>query len=92
MTKRDFISKVQENIELEVTKKDLNTILDGVINTIRDVVASGEDVSIAGFATFKNKEVAAKSGVTKLGGKETKWSTPKHNEVAVKLSKNYKAL
>ena len=60
MNKTDLIAKVQENIDIEVSKKDLATILDGIIETIKVNVASGEKIALAGFGTFEAVERAAR--------------------------------
>ena len=60
MNKTELIAKVQENIDIEVSKKDLTTILDGIIETIKVNVASGEKIAIAGFGTFEAVERAAR--------------------------------
>ena len=62
MNKTELIAKVQENIDIEVSKKDLTTILDGIIETIKVNVASGEKIAIAGFGTFEAVERAAREG------------------------------
>ena len=60
MNKTELIAKVQENIDIEVSKKDLITILDGIIETIKTNVASGEKIALAGFGTFEAVERAAR--------------------------------
>ena len=60
MNKTELIAKVQENIDIEVSKKDLSTILDGIIETIKTNVASGEKIALAGFGTFEAVERAAR--------------------------------
>ena len=60
MNKTELIAKVQENIDIEVSKKDLTTILDGIIETIKTNVASGEKIALAGFGTFETVERAAR--------------------------------
>lgn len=60
MNKTELIAKVQENIDIEVSKKDLTTILDGIIDTIKNTLASGEKVAIAGFGAFEVVERAAR--------------------------------
>ena len=60
MNKTELIAKVQENIDIEVSKKDLTTILDGIIETIKVNVASGEKIVLAGFGTFEAVERAAR--------------------------------
>ena len=62
MNKTELIAKVQENIDIEVSKKDLTTILDGIIETIKVNVASGEKIALAGFGTFEAVERAARTG------------------------------
>ena len=60
MNKTELIAKVQENIDIEVSKKDLTTILDGIIETIKTNVASGEKIALVGFGTFEAVERAAR--------------------------------
>ena len=60
MNKTELIAKVQENIDIEVSKKDLTTILDGIIETIKVNGASGEKMALAGFGTFEAVERAAR--------------------------------
>ena len=60
MNKTELIAKVQENIDIEISKKDLTTILDGIIETIKVNVASGEKIALAGFGTFEAVERAAR--------------------------------
>ena len=60
MNKTELIAKVQENIDIEVSKKDLTTIFDGIIETIKVNVASGEKIALAGFGTFEVTERASR--------------------------------
>ena len=92
MAKNDFITKVQENIELNVSKKDLNEIFDGFVKTIKDTVVAGDSVKIPDVCTISSKDVPAKSGVTKLGGVEKPWSKPAHKEGCVKVAKKLKTI
>ena len=62
MNKTELITKVQENIDINVSKKDLATIIDGITTTIINTVASGEKVSLAGFGNFEVAERAARTG------------------------------
>ena len=68
MNKTELIAKVQENIDIEVSKKDLTTILDGIIETIKVNVASGEKIAIAGFGTFEAIERAARECKSRESG------------------------
>ena len=60
MTKNELINKIQETVDFEVTKKDLTTILDGIIETIKVNVANGEKIALAGFGSFEVVERAAR--------------------------------
>ena len=62
MNKAELITKVQENIDINVSKKDLATIIDGMTTTIINTVASGEKVALAGFGNFEIAERAARTG------------------------------
>ena len=92
MNKTDFITKVKENVNLEVTKKDLTEIFDSMINVIIDSVKNDEEITLPGICKIKSKMVEAKSGVTKLGGVETPWSKPKHKEGAIKALPSFKKI
>ena len=90
MVKSEFISKVQENIDIEVSKKDLNTILDGFVDVIKEAVLSGDTVTIPEICKISSKNVAERSGVTKLGDVEKAWTKPAHKEACVKTLKSFK--
>ena len=60
MNKTELIAKVQENIDIEVSKKDLTTIFDGIIHTIKANVANGEKIALAGFGSLEVVERAAR--------------------------------
>ena len=60
MNKNELISKVKDNIDIEVSKKDLDTIICGTFDTIKNTLASGEKVAIAGFGSFEVVERAAR--------------------------------
>lgn len=68
MNKTELIAKTQENIDIEVSKKDLTTIIDGVIKAIQDAVVAGERVQLVGFGTFETVKRAAREGRNPLTG------------------------
>lgn len=68
MNKTELIAKTQENIDIEVSKKDLTTIVDGVIKAIQDAVVAGERVQLVGFGTFETVKRAAREGRNPLTG------------------------
>ena len=88
MNKTELIAKVQENIDIEVSKKDLTTIFDGIIDTIKANVANGEKIAIAGFGAFDVAERAAREC------KNPRTGEPVHVEASkapkFKASKNFK--
>ena len=90
MVKNEFIAKVQEKIDIEVSKKDLNTILDGFVNVIKEAVLAGDTVTIPEICKISSKTVGERSGVTKLAGKEVPWTKPEHTEACVKTLKSFK--
>ena len=70
MNKTELIAKAQENIEIEVTKKDLGVIVDGVLKAIQDEVVAGGKVQLVGFGTFEAVERAARKGRNPKDGSE----------------------
>ena len=61
MNKTDLIKNVSAQIE-GATQKDVAAIVDTVLETIVNTVASGEKVSLAGFGTFEVTERAERNG------------------------------
>lgn len=72
MNKTELIAKTQENIEIEVTKKDLGIIVEGVLKAIQDEVVAGGKVQLVGFGTFEAVERAARDGRNPLTGEAMK--------------------
>lgn len=70
MNKTELIAKTQENIEIEVTKKDLGIIVEGVLKAIQDEVVAGGKVQLVGFGTFEAIERAARRGRNPKDGSE----------------------
>lgn len=61
MNKDDIIKTVTEKTD-GFKKKDITVIVDMVFDTIKNTLASGEKVSIAGFGSFTISERAARIG------------------------------
>lgn len=59
MTKEDLIKNVWK--ELDVTNKEARQIVENVFDTMRNVLAKGEEIEIRGFGKFslrnKNKRI-----------------------------------
>lgn len=88
MNKTELIAKTQENIDIEVSKKDLTTIVDGVIKTIQDAVVSGDRVQLVGFGTFEATTRAAREGRNPATGESI--SIPKSKAPRFKSGKAFK--
>ncbi|MDH5759261.1 MAG: integration host factor subunit beta [Gemmatimonadota bacterium] len=56
MTKADLVEQVAEAIGPGVTKKDCALVVDGFLNAVKLALASGENIEIRGFGTFKVKK------------------------------------
>lgn len=61
MVKSELIKNVAGQVE-GATQKDVAVIVDTVLETIINTVASGEKVSLAGFGNFEVAERAARIG------------------------------
>lgn len=94
MTKADLITSVQQKLEIEVPKKDIDAILKAYVDVVNGVLTNDptEKVPLPGVGAFTVKDVAAKSGVTKLGGVEKEWSTPAHKELKFTIAKSVKTI
>ena len=88
MNKTELIAKTQENIDIEVSKKDLTTIVDGVIKTIQDAVVSGDRVQLVGFGTFETTTRAARVGRNPATGESI--SIPESKAPRFKAGKAFK--
>lgn len=88
MNKTELIAKTQENIDIEVSKKDLTTIVDGVIKTIQDAVVAGERVQLVGFGTFETTTRAARVGRNPQTGENI--SIPESKSPKFKAGKAFK--
>ena len=90
MTKNEMINKIQETVDFEVTKKDLAQIVDAYTKVIKEAVLAGDTVTIPEICKISSKDVAERSGVTKLGDIEKAWTKPAHKEATVKALKSFK--
>lgn len=59
MNKNEMISAIANKID-GATKKDIAVVVDEVFDTIKNTLASGEKVAIAGFGSFEVTERAAR--------------------------------
>ncbi len=68
MKKADLIDSIAE--EMSLSKADTTRIIDAVFDGITGYLKRGDEVSIAGFGTFKVKHRAARKGRNPKTGEE----------------------
>lgn len=61
MNKQELISKLMEKTKNPVTHADMERIVNGVFEEIKDAVAAGEIVSFVGFGSFFSRDRAART-------------------------------
>ena len=91
MTKNEMISAVANKVE-GATKKDIGVVIDALTDGIKEAVVAGDTVTIPEICKISSKDVAERSGVTKLGDVEKAWTKPAHDEICFKISKSVKEL
>ena len=89
MNKAELIEAVAA--KLEVSKADAGRTVETVIGTIIEGAIGGECV-IPGLGKLVKADVAARSGVSKMGGVEKAWSKPASQTLKLRLSKEGKTL
>ena len=89
MTKNEMIGAVANKIEW-ATKKDIGVVIDAFTDVIKEAVLAGDTVTIPEICKISSKDVAERSGVTKLGDVEKAWTKPAHKEACVKTLKSFK--
>lgn len=68
MNKAELIKSMAEKSGL--TQKQADAALDGFIETIKETLAKGEDISLVGFGSFDVQERAARTGRNPATGEE----------------------
>lgn len=89
MTKNEMIGAVANKIE-GATKKDIGVVIDALTDVIKETVLAGDTVTIPEICKISSKDVAERSGVTKLGDVEKAWTKPAHKEACVKALKSFR--
>lgn len=70
MNKADLVSSVAEKVDLK--KKDVETVVTAIFDTIGEALAAGDKVQLVGFGTFAVKNRAARVGRNPQTGEEIK--------------------
>ena len=68
MNKGELIAAVAE--KTQVAKKDVETVLNGFLETVGETLQQGEDITLVGFGSFVVKEQAARVGRNPATGAE----------------------
>lgn len=91
MNKQNLVKILAEKTAL--TQKDVASVIDILPKVIKEVVSSGDKISLTGFISFEKVDVPEKTGVVQFGEKKgSAWTSPSHSEVKAKLSKSYKLI
>ena len=69
MTKKNFINRIKELSEAELTVTEAATILDLITKSIKNTLKEGEIVAIPGLGKFATKERSARKGRNPATGK-----------------------
>lgn len=86
MSKADLVDKVAE--QTGVGKKEVKTILDGVLGVITEQLKGGGKVTLTGFGNFEVRERQARQGVKP--GTTEKIEIPASKAPAFKPGKGFK--
>lgn len=88
MTKADLVNELA--LSTGYDKKTIVIIVEGMMESIKNHMANGEDVFLRGFGTYTKKKRAAK--VAQNINRQTTIRVPAHNVVHFKPSKDFAAL
>ena len=82
-----FIDEVttKANETIEITKKDTETMVNTVIDTIGEILQRGDNLVIPGFGSFKVRDVKARKGRNIATGEVIK--IPAHKKVKFSAGK-----
>ena len=86
MKKNEFIKYVSSN--LNMTQKDTTEILEGLINSMFDLLVDGEDFSLQGFGKFTTEERPERVGFNPNTKEQI--IVPAHRVVKFKVSSELK--
>ena len=75
MNKSELVAKIAEGAD--ITKASAGRALDSLINSVTTELASGGDVALVGFGTYKINDRAARTGRNPQTGAEIKISAAK---------------
>ena len=88
MNKAELVSKMTENCERELTKKDVEAVLNSFMKTVEEALVEGEKIQLIGFGTFETRQRASRTGKNPKTGEVIE--IPAALAPAFKPSKNLK--
>ncbi|GIP36342.1 HU family DNA-binding protein [Paenibacillus sp. J2TS4] len=68
MNKTDLVNNIAQKSGL--AKKDVESVLNGLLGEITDALSSGEKVQLIGFGTFETRKRSGRTGRNPQTGKE----------------------
>lgn len=86
MNKKELVTLMVNQINNDLTKKEVESVLDAFLEIIKDTLFREESVIFNGFLSLKVKEVCEKSGIS--FGKE--WTSPSKIVPKATFSKSFK--
>ena len=86
MNKAELVAVLAEKVEL--TKKDVENLVDLVFDTITETLATGEKVVISSFGTFEVRRRVARTGRNPRSGDDI--AIPAQNTPAFRTGKGLK--
>lgn len=62
MNKAELITKIAENCERDLTKKDVEAVVNTFMKTVEEALVSGDSIQLIGFGSFVVKQRASRTG------------------------------
>lgn len=75
LNKSELIDAASDRVDL--SKTDVSSTLDAVLDSITDAVSRGDKVTLTGFGTFERRERSARTGRNPQTGEEMQISASK---------------
>ena len=93
MTKVELLKEISNKSVEAVNQKQVASVLAALEAVVKDVVTSGDEVTVTGICKVKEKVVKEKTGTIMMGpNKGEKYVKPEHKEASVKIVKSLKTI
>lgn len=91
MNKVEFVKRIVETSSEEVNQKQVSAVLVALETVVRDIVITGDEVTVPGICKVKSKVVPERTGKIMMGDRKGEtYVTPEHKEGSVKIVKSLK--